>query len=67
MAIQRMFHPDHGYDHAYDNAAVKRMQENGWKIQSDKEFKEVLAAKAGDEPEAEEAPKKRGPKPKADA
>jgi hypothetical protein len=67
----RMYHPEHGYEHAYDSAALKRMQDAGWKIQSDKEFKDVLAAKLGakDEVEGEaepEAPKKRG-RPKANA
>lgn len=73
MAPIRMSHPDHGYDSAYDNAAVKRMKESGWKTVSEAEWQAILEAKkapkvaavdADDEPEAPVRAKP-GPKPKA--
>lgn len=70
MAAIRMTHAEHGYHIASDGAEVDRLEKAGWKKISDAEFKAVLAAKmkAGvveEVTEVVEAPKKRGPKPKA--
>lgn len=49
--IQRMYHADHGYHNAYDNAEVDRLQKAGWEKQSEDEFRAIVAAKSGDESE----------------
>lgn len=64
--LTRMAHPDHGFTHAHDHAEIKKLEEHGWKKQTETEWKALLAAKRAkpdetDEAEEEitEAPKKR--------
>jgi hypothetical protein len=47
MAAIRMTHPSGAATHAYDQGETAKLEGLGWKVQTDEEFKAVLAAKQG--------------------